>query len=518
MINRISEARITCLIFLLFAMFYLMSTTAYSGGGDLRYSVATAKALVGERSLNIDNNTYSFLRLKPEHSQDGIGWYYHNRARDKSYSRYGIGIPAILMPYVFAAEQTAGLADVPVDYMVNTFVSFYNVLFGAGVAVLIYLFSRSMGSTKRASLWMTVFLGAGTMLWRYSGIQAPEIAQTFFLLLAVHCAVKGTPRCLVLGGIALAFLVLIKVYYVVFVPLFLLFIYVNEKGGRIDGVRALLRFSPPIFVAGVVILYLNQVRFGDMMNFGAGGGPGHEIYFSVHGMLDHMLRLLFSRNKGLFLFNPVLVPAVFAFIPFIKKYRQRAFFFMSIIGVHLLLISSYSDWHGDWAWGPRYLVPVIPLIGLPMALIIFSGRKYIKGVLICSFLISVAVQSVSVVEDPSEYHWLRYNLRYQSDVPSDHRGSMPVDMAGNLMVARHKIVAGDNIYKLSEFGEFSGHVMDTRPKGFKRWNFLFYHLAVDFDRGIFLYLPFLLLAGVAMVLAGLLDLTSPAEQNTREPR
>jgi hypothetical protein len=88
--------------------------------------------------------------------------------------------------------------------------------------------------------------------------------------------------------------------------------------------------------------------------------------------------LFLSPNRGLFLFSPVLL-ILFA-LPFVwrrLKAEQRLLLVAYGAGSagYVLLISKILNW-GAFGWGPRYLVPVLPVFFAAAALaFIHAGRR-----------------------------------------------------------------------------------------------------------------------------------------------
>jgi hypothetical protein len=80
-----------------------------------------------------------------------------------------------------------------------------------------------------------------------------------------------------------------------------------------------------------------------------------------------MLRLLFDPTNGLVLFSPILAGAL-VFAPRLARALTRQTFWMILLLplTALALFSGYPNWHGGWSVGPRYLVPVLPLLVLPL--------------------------------------------------------------------------------------------------------------------------------------------------------
>src|SRR5207248_10270337 len=76
-----------------------------------------------------------------------------------------------------------------------------------------------------------------------------------------------------------------------------------------------------------------------------------------------MLRLLFDPSKGLFIFSPVLIVALFAIPRAWRRLDRAQFWSLVLVPASLLILySGYPNWHGGWTVGARYLVCRLPLV------------------------------------------------------------------------------------------------------------------------------------------------------------
>jgi hypothetical protein len=79
--------------------------------------------------------------------------------------------------------------------------------------------------------------------------------------------------------------------------------------------------------------------------------------------------LLFRPYRGLFPFSPVLALGVYGLGRMLaqRSRRAEAALFGVIFLLFLLMNLSFNGWHGGSSFGPRYLIPALPFLALPLA-------------------------------------------------------------------------------------------------------------------------------------------------------
>jgi hypothetical protein len=109
--------------------------------------------------------------------------------------------------------------------------------------------------------------------------------------------------------------------------------------------------------------------------------------------LTRALRLLFDPSRGLFVFSPVLLLALIALwrrpAPLSRSARIAL---IAVPASLLILYSGYPNWHGGWSVGPRYLVPAVPFLLMPIA---FLSATWIESLLAGAAVAAVALISLT---------------------------------------------------------------------------------------------------------------------------
>ena len=108
---------------------------------------------------------------------------------------------------------------------------------------------------------------------------------------------------------------------------------------------------------------VNYWRFGSFTDF----GYGSDGTLSRHNEWKGLIGVLASPGAGLIFYFPIAI-----LLPLTLKYmykENKGLFFLSayVILVNWLYVGTLPGevfWSGGIAWGPRYLIPVLPFIAI----------------------------------------------------------------------------------------------------------------------------------------------------------
>src|SRR5271166_1241724 len=240
--------------------------------------------------------------------------------------------------------------------------SFQPALFTAGIVTVLFLWLRKLCSPGM-SLFLALTAAFGTMLWPYAYISL-ETKQSFFVLLAGYLALAGGkirswPRLLffaVVCGLAIS----VKSTGIVLWPVIAFLIFTQFRGEWGEQ-----RNRVVAVVLTVVAIWLGG-HWTANLYWGPRGGGGNSLrpwlIDSPLQAFTNVIGLFGSPTKGLLVYAPILIAAIYAVPRAFREHRDIVVFAMLVTGCMLGLLSLLKS-PADEVWGCRYLhLAIVPLI------------------------------------------------------------------------------------------------------------------------------------------------------------
>ena len=380
-------------IFLVTLAGYLLTGSGHTTGQDQEYYYRMARALVLERSFAIEP-----LQVETEASRRGVD--------GRFYAIYAPGLPVVLAPFVLAGrslgEVGAALGPHYVPYgfrpqdegdLGARFVaSYFNAPVTAATAALLALLVLRLGYPPAAAAFTALAFAFATPAWGQARVLSAEPLQGLLLVLAVVLLLRASsPRALA-GGVVLALGMLVKLTTALALPVVLLLPDAHGRPLWRTPALAALVVLPALGALAVHGIY-NLARYGNVLATGyvspagvAAGrraGTGGAVLNPLRGLLGGgfagnplvgVFGLLLSPGRGILWYAPPAAAAVAVYRRFYAERPEVARMLIALGVPWLVVHASWIDWHGGWGWGPRFLLPILPLVLVPLAQCWLSPR------------------------------------------------------------------------------------------------------------------------------------------------
>src|SRR5438105_1190725 len=330
---------------------------------------ALAAAMVEDHSIDITRFVHFLGEVNFEDAAERGGRLYSNKAPGAAW----IGLPGYAAARIFVGPPTAANMRFSLTAM---------RLFAATIPLLAlaWMMLRAMrrlgASDERARAVVTILLFA-TPLFAYGLLNFSHALTAAALFIAWNMLfVDPSPAHDIAAG-ALIGLATISEY-----PTAIAGVVLVAVAWR----RALRIIIGGIPFAVLLAMY-NRAAFGSawILSSGSERNPTFRELASggVFGIgipsVVRASRLLFDPARGLFVFSPVLLLVFAALWRRSAPLSRSAWAALVAVPISLLILySGYPNWHGGWSVGPRYLVPALPFLVLP---IVFLSAAWIESLL-----------------------------------------------------------------------------------------------------------------------------------------
>jgi hypothetical protein len=90
--------------------------------------------------------------------------------------------------------------------------------------------------------------------------------------------------------------------------------------------------------------------------------------------------------RGIFFLSPVLLMSIYGIIVWLreKTYAAEARLALAICGFFFLVNASFNGYHGGFSAGPRYLIPALPFLALPLVVAFTRWRRFTGALAVIS--------------------------------------------------------------------------------------------------------------------------------------
>jgi hypothetical protein len=327
-------------------------------------------------------------------------------------------LSAAALPFYYAAVIFSASPVVTIGLFVNS-------LFISLTAVIIFCICIEVQRSNKIAFAMSLIYCVCSFVWPYNAtlwVQPLQglllVSSAYFILLTSHrnhsflCnyVLERKRRSIVfagLAGLSLGLSVFAHPTSLIFIPAFLVFSFFSVmRHQKVDFILLLVILGTVLFFAGLT----NYARYHSFTEFGYG-------YFSTlaaHNGWKGLIGLLVSPGAGLIFYFPLAILLPLGAKYMYKDNKSLLYLCLFIIVANWIYIGTLSfgfepaSWSGGIAWGPRYLLPVLPFMLIILGNIFQNIKKriFLKSIVLCLCLAGFYVNLSGVLI------WFQYGLMY----------------------------------------------------------------------------------------------------------
>jgi len=356
----------------------------------------------------------------------------------KPQAPYGAVQAALVVPwYVLGRVLRSVVPGIPPaarDLALDAVVTASSATFAALAGALVFLLLARAGIAVGAAAAASLIVSFSTPLFAYSSWFFSEPLTAALLLgAALVLFSEGVSDSVSLeraaqAGVLLGVAMWVRPTHLIAVPVFLLAILARDRS------RGLVSACVLALVAGLfgaAYLLRNQMLFGNFLDFGypAAAEGGKQLNTFETPLATGLFGFLLSPGKSVLLFAPPLLialPGIFRLARFDRGLAVLA----GIAPIsYLVFYARYTQWEGGYSFGPRYLLPVIPLAALGLGSMLEQGGRWIRrlavALAVAGFLVQAIGMSTSFLEDQAngsyyDEHW-NYRMSYSPLISQSER-------------------------------------------------------------------------------------------------
>lgn len=224
----------------------------------------------------------------------------------------------------------------------------------------------AIGVPLGSSVLTTSIFAAGNPTWPYTKRLYSEPFTAFFVLCAFAAGLAfrahGRRSSLILAWLSLAGAVGNNSVVLILVPVLAGLVSWRDK---LDRKTALLSIGAGAILV-VTWLVTNWVKFGSAFNTGyQDSGIPNDVFDGRTGFSTApwvgLWGIFFSGGRGLVLYGSLALVGAWGLWELRERWRGAAVWLLAGCAVPILVYSMWWSWHGGTCYGPRLLIPFLPL-------------------------------------------------------------------------------------------------------------------------------------------------------------
>ncbi len=310
----------------------------------------------------------------------------------------------LAVPFVALGYLLSGIVGLPAHYVAIVSALVLVSVLTATTSGLVVCLTLRLGGTPLHACLAGVGFAFGTIAMTYARTFFADPLLALLTTASLYFALGEGRKDVAAVAILSALAVLAKPTGLVVGPVLAGYLIAKRR----DTVTSLLPLAGSVVGAALYAFY-NYYRFGDPFTF------GQPWAFSMSAFQEGLVGLVLSPGGGLLWYCPPVMLAAVGFKHVLEARRAEAVTVGLLCAGYLIVYSVWQAWYGGWSWGPRLLLPAIPLLVTFSAL---SGARWTRVLVLLAalgFLVNAPtlvsfyeryyVEAVEQALPPSAVYW-----------------------------------------------------------------------------------------------------------------
>jgi hypothetical protein len=314
-------------------------------------------------------------------------------------NKYFLGVALLMAPFFLLGSLLSVIFGMSPD----GYNSIYQ--FMASVSALFYLFVglvflrkllKLFQFNKTIIIWVLMLVVFATHLLIYT-VAAPAMSHTYsfaavagFICFAASYFRDKKKLSVFFSLVFLALIVLIRP--VNGIVILLLPFLAKDNKQFIDATKSFFksRTSSVFILVGIFILSLQPVWwYLQTGNWLLWSYSGEGFYF----LEPQIFNVLFSFQKGLFVYTPVYLLALFGLVPLFKSGWVKGVFVLLFLAIYVWIVSSWWNWYYGDGFSQRVFIDILPVVAVLLAFLFrwVSGARWLYTTVIALSLLMIAL-------------------------------------------------------------------------------------------------------------------------------
>jgi hypothetical protein len=180
----------------------------------------------------------------------------------------------------------------------------------------------------------------------------------------------------------------------------------QQAGPARESCLRFLLFLAAASFGAIAYLGYNDLRFGSFFENGNLAYAAKYHYPTFGNPIAGFLTILASPGKSVFLYSPPIILGLWGFRCLWRRKPELGCAIAATSTVLVLFISCITFAGGDWCWGPRYMVVLLPLWALAYPFVSLRGRLR-RNTVLALLAAGLVVQGLGLSVENQRYFFER---------------------------------------------------------------------------------------------------------------